>query len=66
MSLWLDMLGSEIRFVDTKSFGRTRIAEAGRGKHETLVFLHGIGGHLEAYSKNIVPLADEFHVVAYD
>jgi len=28
MSLWLDMLGAEIRFVDTPSFGRTRIAEA--------------------------------------
>ena len=66
MSLWLDMLGAEVRFVDTKSFGRTRIAEAGRGNRETLLFLHGIGGHLEAYSKNVVPLSDAFHVVAYD
>ena len=66
MSLWLDMLGAEIRFVDTRSFGPTRIAEAGRGNGETLLFLHGIGGHLEAYAKNVVPLADRFHVVAYD
>jgi HOMODA hydrolase len=66
MSLWLDMLGAEVRFIDTKSFGRTRIAEAGRGNRETLLFLHGIGGHLEAYSKNVVPLSDAFHVVAYD
>jgi HOMODA hydrolase len=67
MSIWIDMLGAEVRFVNTKSFGRVRIAEAGRGKSaETLVLLHGIGGHLEAYSKNIVPLADRFHVVAYD
>jgi HOMODA hydrolase len=66
MSLWLDMLGAEVRFIDTKSFGRTRIAEAGRGNGETLLFLHGIGGHLEAYSKNVVPLSDAFHVVAYD
>jgi HOMODA hydrolase len=29
MSIWLDMLGAEIRFVNTKSFGRVRIAEAG-------------------------------------
>ena len=44
-----------------------RIAEAGRGTSaETLVLLHGIGGHLEAYSKNIVPLSDRFHVVAYE
>lgn len=66
MSLWLDMLRAEIRFVNTPSFGRTRIAEAGRGHPETLVFLHGIGGHLEAYSKNVMPLSDRFHVIAYD
>ena len=66
MSVWFDMLGAEVRFVNTKSFGRVRVAEAGRGKPETLVLLHGIGGHLEAYSKNVVPLAEHFHVVAYD
>lgn len=65
MSLWLDMLGAEIRFVDTPSFGRIRIAEAGRGK-EPLLFLHGIGGHLEAYAKNVLPLSDRFHTIAYD
>jgi HOMODA hydrolase len=65
MSLWLDLLGAEIRFVDTPSFGRVRIAEAGRGK-EPLLFLHGIGGHLEAYAKNVVPLAGDFHTIAYD
>ena len=66
MTIWLDMLGAEVRFVNTKSFGRVRIAEAGRGKPETLMLLHGIGGHLEAYSKNVVPLSEHFHVVAYD
>jgi HOMODA hydrolase len=66
MSLWLDLLGAEIRFVDTPSFGRVRIAEAGRGKEEPLLFLHGIGGHLEAYAKNVVPLAADFHTIAYD
>ena len=66
MTIWLDMLGAEVRFVSTKSFGRVRIAEAGRDKPETLFLLHGIGGHLEAYSKNIVALSEHFHVVAYD
>ena len=65
MSLWLDMLGAEVRFVDTPTFGRIRIAEAGRGK-EPLLFLHGIGGHLEAYAKNVVPLGAEFHTIAFD
>jgi HOMODA hydrolase len=65
MSLWLDFLGAEIRYVDTPTFGRTRIAEAGRGG-EPLLFLHGIGGHLEAYAKNVVALSDRFHTIAYD
>ena len=66
MSLWLDFIGAEIRFIQTKSFGRVRIAEAGDPANETLMFLHGIGGHMEAYAKNVVALSDQFHVVAYD
>ncbi|HUD42512.1 MAG TPA: alpha/beta fold hydrolase [Dokdonella sp.] len=66
MSLWQDMLGTEIRFVQTPSFGRIRIAEAGRGNGDTILFQHGLNGHLEAYAKNIVPLSKDFHVVAFD
>jgi pimeloyl-ACP methyl ester carboxylesterase len=66
MSLWLDLLGAEICFVETPSFGRTRIAEAGAKDAPPLLFLHGIGGHLEAYAKNVVALSDEFRVIAYD
>ena len=47
-------------------YGKTRIVEAGKGNKETLIFLHGVGGHCEAYAKNVVTLSDEFHVVAYD
>lgn len=66
MSLWLDFMGAEIRWVETPGFGRTRIAEAGRGNPETLFLMHGIGGHLEAYAKNVVALSRRFHVVAFD
>lgn len=66
MSLWLDMLGAEIRYVDTKNFGKIRIAEAGKGNSETIIFQHGLNGHLEAYAKNIVPLSEHFHVIAFD
>ena len=66
MSIWLDFLGAEIRYVDTPSFGRTRIAEAGKGNAEALILMHGIGGHIEAYSKNVVALAKYFHVIAFD
>ncbi|WP_241021453.1 alpha/beta fold hydrolase [Burkholderia sp. Ac-20353] len=60
------MLGAEIRHVDTKNFGTIRIAEAGKGNPETIIFQHGINGHLEAYAKNIVPLSRDFHVIAFD
>nr|UII03340.1 meta-cleavage product hydrolase [Paraburkholderia sp.] len=66
MSQWLDFLGAEVRFVDTPSFGRVRIVEAGRNNSEALFLMHGIGGHLEAYAKTVVPLSGRFHVVAFD
>ena len=66
MSLWLDMIGATVRTVTTKSFGATRIAEAGIEHAETVVFMHGIGGHMEAYAKNIVALSERFHTIAYD
>lgn len=66
MSLWLDLLGTEIRYVTTKNFGTIRVAEAGKGNGDTIIFQHGLNGHLEAYAKNIVPLSKDFHVVAFD
>ena len=57
MSLWLDMLGTTIRCVETPAFGRTRIAEAGLEQAETVIFMHGSGGHLEAYARIIVALS---------
>ena len=66
MSLWLDMLGTQVRYVPTKTFGSTQIAEAGMHHPEVLIFMHGIGGHLEAYSRNLTALADRFHTLAFD
>ncbi len=66
MTLWTDFFSAEIRTLSTPTFGRTRIAEAGRGKGEALILMHGIGGHLEAYAKNVVALSDRFHVIAFD
>lgn len=66
MTVWLDFMGAEIRYVDTPTYGLTRIAEAGKGNKETLFLMHGIGGHIEAYSKNVVALAKDFHVIAFD
>lgn len=66
MTIWLDMLGTQIRYVETPTFGRIRIAEAGRKGAPVILFQHGIGGHLEAYCKNLVALSDEFHCIAFD
>lgn len=66
MSLWLDFLGTEIRYVNTPTFGNIRIAEAGRGNAEVLLFQHGLNGHLEAYAKNIQALSSRFQVIAFD
>lgn len=66
MSLWTDFLGAQIRYVDTPTYGPIRIAQAGHPDLDTLILLHGIGGHLEAYAKNVVALSDQYHVVACD
>jgi pimeloyl-ACP methyl ester carboxylesterase len=66
VTIWLDFFGTEIRYIETPEFGRVRIAEAGRGRPQALMLMHGIGGHLEAYSRNVVALAEKFHTVAFD
>lgn len=64
-SIWLDLLGTDFRqrFFDVKGV-RTRAIEAGSG--EPLIFLHGIGGHAEAYARNIAAHAEHFHVYSLD
>lgn len=62
-SLWLDLLGAETRFYDAGGI-RTRSLEAGTG--HPLIFLHGIGGHAEAFARNVVPLSKSFRVHAID
>jgi 2-hydroxy-6-oxonona-2,4-dienedioate hydrolase len=44
---------------------RTRLVEAGEGP-QTVVFLHGIGGHLETFCLNIAEHARRYRVIAFD
>ncbi|MFJ2885265.1 alpha/beta fold hydrolase [Streptomyces sp. NPDC087305] len=53
----------ELSFVDVAGV-RTRVLRAGSGPD--LVLLHGTGGHLEAYARDIAGLAADFRVTAYD
>lgn len=63
MTMWLDMLGCSVRYCDAGGV-TTRVIEAGRG--EPVVLLHGLSGHAESWSRNIVPLAQRFRVLAVD
>ena len=64
-SIWNELLTLPMaqRFVDAGGVS-TRILEAGEGP--PLLLLHGTGGHLEAFARNMVELAKYFRVIAYD
>lgn len=64
MTLWVDLLGAETRFAGRKY--RTRVCTAGADDAPALLLLHGTGGHLENWARNIIPLAAHFRVVAPD
>lgn len=66
MSLWPELSAGEFRMHYVNAGGiRTRCLEAGRGE-EALLLLHGSGGHLEAYVRNILPHAERYRVFAID
>ncbi|MCW2698099.1 MAG: alpha/beta hydrolase fold family protein [Modestobacter sp.] len=61
-TIHLDLLDCQVVYVGRKY--RTRAIIAGEG--ETLLLMHGIGGHAEAYSRNMRRLAEHYRVVAID
>jgi 2-hydroxy-6-oxonona-2,4-dienedioate hydrolase len=65
VSLWAELanVDHELRHVDVAGV-RTRVLRAGSGPD--LILLHGTGGHLEAYTRDIAGLAEDFTVTAYD
>ncbi|GID29442.1 alpha/beta fold hydrolase [Paractinoplanes brasiliensis] len=65
ISIWGEMATLEhtLRFVDVNGV-RTRVLQAGAGPD--LILLHGTGGHLEAYARDLAGLAEDFRVTAYD
>jgi len=60
----LGALEHRIEYVDAAGW-RTRCLVAGAGE-KTLFLLPGTGGHLEAYTRNVAALAEQFRVIAYD
>lgn len=65
MTLWTDLAGLDysLRHVDVGPWS-TRVFEAGSGT--PFILMHGTGGHLEAFTKNVRALAAEYRVIAYD
>ena len=60
--IWVDLLGSQTIYRGSKY--RTRVIEAGEG--EPLILIHGIGGHAEAYSRNLMRLGTVCRAMAID
>src|SRR5215467_10674627 len=65
--LWPDLAQGEfsLGYVDVRGV-RTRCLSAGKKAGVPLIFLHGSGGHLEAYQRNILPHAAHMRVLAID
>jgi 2-hydroxy-6-oxonona-2,4-dienedioate hydrolase len=62
-SLYLDLFGSSTRFVCGKQY-TTRVIEAGAG--DALILIHGVGSTAECFARNVMRLAERFHVYAVD
>ena len=59
MSIWTDLTGVEFELTWVDAGGvPTRSLQAGPRDGEPVVFLHGTSGHLEAFSRNIIPHAE--------
>lgn len=66
-SVWTDLQGVafEQAYVDAGGI-RTRYLRAGTKGKPALIFLHGTGGHAEAYSRNLEAHGEHFDVYAMD
>lgn len=66
-SVWSDLRGVEFsqRWVDAGGV-RTRVLESGSADKPALIFIHGTGGHAEAYVSNLGPHAEHFHTYSID
>ncbi|HWI43139.1 MAG TPA: alpha/beta fold hydrolase [Nocardioides sp.] len=65
MSVWSDLGGLDfsLRHVQVGDWS-TRVLECGSG--DPLILMHGTGGHLEAFTRNLPALAAAHRVIAYD
>lgn len=62
-SIWRALLGASVNWIDAAGV-RTRCVEAGSGV--PVIMLHGMGGHAETYTYNLIPLSATFRVISID
>src|SRR5262249_11499757 len=64
-TVWTELAGLDysIRHVPVGAWS-TRVLETGAGT--PLILMHGTGGHVEAYTRNLRALGDRYRVIAYD
>lgn len=68
MYLWPEIADGTVRlgFVRAGAI-HTRYVEAGSASaDEAVVFIHGTGGHLEAFHRNLLPHAEHYRTIALD
>ena len=63
-TIWLDLLGAEVRYRGREF--KTRTIETGTQNPQKLILIHGVGGHAEAYSRNMQRLGERYHAIAID
>jgi pimeloyl-ACP methyl ester carboxylesterase len=61
-TVWVDLLGAQVHYLGRQF--RTRVIESGDGP--PLVLVHGVGGHAEAWSRNVVRLGGSARAMAID
>jgi len=66
-SVWTDLRNVEFsqRWVNANGV-RTRVLEAGSKEKPAVIFIHGTGGHAEAYTRNLGPHSEHFHTYSID
>lgn len=66
-SIWTDLQGVAFEQGYVNAGGiRTRYLRAGKPSNPVVLFLHGTGGHAEAYVRNLEAHAEHFDVIALD
>ena len=66
--IWPEIAGGTLRLGYAQAGNiRTRYLEAGDGdSDEAVIFVHGTGGHLEAFTRNILPHAAQYRTISLD